>query len=138
MNSIHNEANNFEVADLIIKAKAALGLNKNDMSKFLELPRVVLDRHVKGGALENTQRYEVLNEIVESIDSVFGSSLSPFSSNVMVYGKTFKQHILESVDLQEIIKAASLLSIKTKSASYTTVEANSKSYINTIGAGKIG
>ncbi|MDU0112283.1 hypothetical protein RT723_04575 [Psychrosphaera aquimarina] len=138
MNSDNNENNNFVVSDLIIKAKEVLGLNKTDMSKFLYISRIILDKHIKGGVVEDRQRYEMLNDAVKDIYSVFGSTLSPFSSNVMIDGKTFKQHILESVDLQDIVKAANLLATKTKSAYCNNAEANSKSYINTIGVGIIG
>ena len=120
------------VADIVTQSKSVLGLNKTDLSKLLNVSRMTLDRHVKGASVKDDgmERYLFVSELITAINSKYGKSLAPFSSNVLIDGKSFKKHLITSNSLEYVVNIASKLHAKSEALVNHEYQAGSKDFIS--------
>lgn len=135
-----NEVNELVVEELVIRAKNILGINKNEVSKFVGLSRMTLDRHVKGSAIKDAtmDRYKILASIIISVEKSYGESLAPYASNIIIDGTTFKKHLLNAKDVSQINDVASLLAKKMDTVSVKSKDTSGKDFVNTLRVSRIG
>ncbi|WP_057832831.1 hypothetical protein [Colwellia sp. TT2012] len=134
--SIKSELNTFKILDLVIRAKSVLGMGKIDVSKHLKISRQTLERHILGRTIDAKiiPKYEFLNDIINTLESQFGTKISDYSGNIIVDGTTFREYFKSGAT--DLIDKAKKLLAKTENASVAPYQTPNRN--RTIGVGKQG